>query len=187
METLTFNQLPEAVTRLLEKVDHIETLLTEHGTQQAGPNQPINIKEAADFLDLAVPTVYSKVSRKEIPVNKQGKRLYFYKSELEEWIRQGRKQTFSELRDSIVLPRRTYSKNRKSKWTNKAMRKLNCDDARKLSIVDYLAQCGFRPQYIKGVNHWYLSPIREENTASFKVNTQLNVWFDHGMGSVVIL
>jgi len=67
------------------------------------------------------------------------------------------------------------------------MRKLNCDDARKLSIVDYLAQCGFRPQYIKGVNHWYLSLIREENKASFKVNTQLNVWFDHGMGSVVIL
>jgi len=115
METLTFNQLPEAVTRLLEKIDHIETLLTEHGTQQAGPDQPINIKEAADFLDLAVPTVYSKVSRKEIPVNKKGKRLYFYKSELEEWIRQGRKQTFSELRDSIVLPRRSYSKSRKSK------------------------------------------------------------------------
>lgn len=62
------------------------------------------------------------------------------------------------------------------------MRKLNCDEARKLSIVDYLAQCGFLPQYIKGGNHWYLSPIREENTASFKVNTQLNVWFDHGMG-----
>jgi Toprim-like len=62
------------------------------------------------------------------------------------------------------------------------MRKLNCDEARKLSIVDYLAQCGFCPQYIKGANHWYLSPIREENTASFKVNTQLNAWFDHGMG-----
>ena len=62
------------------------------------------------------------------------------------------------------------------------MRKMNCDEARQISIIDYLAQCGFRPQYIKGVNHWYLSPIREENTPSFKVNTQLNAWFDHGMG-----
>jgi len=62
------------------------------------------------------------------------------------------------------------------------MRKMNCDEARQISITDYLAQCGFRPQYIKGVNHWYLSPIREENTASFKVNTQLNAWFDHGIG-----
>jgi hypothetical protein len=63
------------------------------------------------------------------------------------------------------------------------MRKMNCDEARQISIVDYLAQCGFRPQYIRGVNHWYLSPIREENTASFKVNIQLNAWFDHGMGA----
>jgi hypothetical protein len=31
------------------------------------------------------------------------------------------------------------------------MRKLNCDEARKLSIVDYLALCGFCPQYIKRV------------------------------------
>ena len=62
------------------------------------------------------------------------------------------------------------------------MRKMNCDEARQISIIDYLAQCGFRPQYIKGGNHWYLSPIREENTASFKVNIQLNAWFDHGIG-----
>jgi hypothetical protein len=62
------------------------------------------------------------------------------------------------------------------------MSKLNCDEARKLSIVDYLARCGFQPQYIKGADHWYLSPIREENTASFKVNTKLNAWYDHGIG-----
>jgi len=59
---------------------------------------------------------------------------------------------------------------------------MNCNQARQISIIDYLAKCGFRPQYINGVNHWYLSPIREENTASFKVNTQLNAWFDHGIG-----
>jgi hypothetical protein len=62
------------------------------------------------------------------------------------------------------------------------MKKLNCDEARQISIVDYLAQCGINPQYSKGVNHWYLSPIREENSASFKVNTKLNAWFDHGIG-----
>jgi len=43
------------------------------------------------------------------------------------------------------------------------MRKLNCDDARKLSIVNYLAQCGFCPQYIKEGNHWYLSPILQQH------------------------
>jgi hypothetical protein len=62
------------------------------------------------------------------------------------------------------------------------MKKLNCDEARQISIVDYLAQCGITPQNIKGANHWYLSPIREENTPSFKVNTNLNSWYDHGIG-----
>jgi excisionase family DNA binding protein len=113
MEIITFDKLPEAVSLLLEKVTRIENLLNGPPLQQPEQDEPLNIKRAAKFLDLAVPTVYSKVSRKEIPVNKQGKRLYFYKSELEEWIRQGRKRTFNELRENIVLPRRTYSSRRK--------------------------------------------------------------------------
>jgi excisionase family DNA binding protein len=112
MEIITFDKLPEAVTLLLEKVSNIEALLTGQYLQQPEQDEPLNIIKAAKFLDLAVPTVYSKVSRKEIPVNKQGKRLYFYKSELEEWIRQGRKHTTNELRESIALPRRSITKRR---------------------------------------------------------------------------
>ncbi len=106
METLTFDQLPHAVSQLLEKVNHIENLLSG---QQSLPEQDnlFTITRPPGFLNLAVPTLYSKVSRKEIPVNKQGKRLYFYKLELEDWIKQGRKQTYSELRESIQLPRRS--------------------------------------------------------------------------------
>ncbi len=29
---------------------------------------------------------------------------------------------------------------------------------------------------------WYLSPLREEKTASFKINTEKNIWYDHGAG-----
>jgi len=59
---------------------------------------------------------------------------------------------------------------------------LNCNQARQIPIVEYLAQCGFQPQYIKGADHWYLSPIRDEKTPSFKVNTKRNAWFDFGIG-----
>jgi len=111
METLTFDQLPHAVSQLLEKVNHIENLLSGQPLQQPERDNLFTITQAAKFLNLAVPTLYSKVSRKEIPVNKQGKRLYFYKSELEDWIKQGRKQTYSELRESIQLPRRPFKKN----------------------------------------------------------------------------
>jgi excisionase family DNA binding protein len=114
METLTFDQLPQAVTQLLEKVNHIESLLTENGIHSPETDNLFTITQAATFLNLAVPTLYSKVSRKEIPVNKRGKRLYFYKSELEDWIRQGRKKTYTEIRDSIALPRRITQNQRRA-------------------------------------------------------------------------
>jgi hypothetical protein len=59
---------------------------------------------------------------------------------------------------------------------------LKCNQARQIPIVEYLAQCGINPEYIRGNNHWYLSPLREEKHASFKVDARLNAWYDHGLG-----
>lgn len=62
------------------------------------------------------------------------------------------------------------------------MKKLSCADARKFDLVDYLASLGYQPQKIRGNDYWYLSPLREEKTPSFKVNRQKNLWYDHGTG-----
>ncbi len=42
------------------------------------------------------PTVYGWVNAGTIPVHKGGKKLRFLKSEIDNWLRQGRKKTFSE-------------------------------------------------------------------------------------------
>lgn len=47
----------------------------------------IDIDEAAAFLGLQRPTLYTKVSKRQIPFMKQGKRLYFSKTDLTEWIK----------------------------------------------------------------------------------------------------
>lgn len=62
------------------------------------------------------------------------------------------------------------------------MKKLSCKEANKISIVTYLSSIGLVERYIRGQDYWYLSPFRKEATPSFKVNTNLNVWYDHGMG-----
>ncbi|RKR84407.1 Toprim domain-containing protein [Mucilaginibacter gracilis] len=62
------------------------------------------------------------------------------------------------------------------------MGKLTCDTAKQIDLVDYLASLGYQPQKISRQDYWYLSPLREENDASFKVNRKLNVWYDHAMG-----
>ncbi len=59
---------------------------------------------------------------------------------------------------------------------------LTCEQAREIDMVDYLSKAGFQPQRIRDHNYWYLSPLREERTASFKVNRKLNRWYDHGIG-----
>ena len=61
-------------------------------------------------------------------------------------------------------------------------RHLTCAQAKENDMVDYLANKGFQPAKIKGNNFWYRSPLRQENTASFKVNRKLNRWYDFGIG-----
>jgi len=55
-------------------------------------------------------------------------------------------------------------------------------DAKQKDLVDYLASLDHQPQKIRGNDHWYLSPLREEKTPSFKVNKKFNIWYDHGIG-----
>lgn len=60
---------------------------------------------------------------------------------------------------------------------------LTLAEIKELDIVDYLLELGYEPHKIRNVDHWYLSPFRNERTASFKVNRNLNRWYDHGIGS----
>nr|WP_295933330.1 toprim domain-containing protein [uncultured Dyadobacter sp.] len=59
---------------------------------------------------------------------------------------------------------------------------MTCEQAKQISMVDLLEHCHIRPQYVRGQDHWYLSPFRDEKTPSFKVNSRLNLYYDHGNG-----
>jgi len=57
-----------------------------------------------------------------------------------------------------------------------------CAQANSMDLVDYLESLGHRPQQIRGEDYWYLSPLRVEKKASFKVDRKRNIWYDHGIG-----
>ena len=59
---------------------------------------------------------------------------------------------------------------------------MNLRNIKQQSIVDYLQQHGCSPQHIRGNAYWYCSPLRKEHTASFKVNTERNQWYDFATG-----
>lgn len=60
--------------------------------------------------------------------------------------------------------------------------RLSVEKARQIDMVNYLFNLGYAPAKIRGNNYWYLSPLRNEKTASFKVDRKLNRWYDHGIG-----
>lgn len=62
------------------------------------------------------------------------------------------------------------------------MEKLTCAEAKQIDFVSFLASLGHLPAKIRGEDYWFLSPFREERTASFKVNRKQNIWYDHSSG-----
>lgn len=59
---------------------------------------------------------------------------------------------------------------------------MNIEEAKQIDIVDFLERIGISPSRISGNSYWFLSPFREERTASFKVNRNLNRWYDFAEG-----
>ena len=100
-QTLTFDQLPKAVTDLKNEFSELKRLLIEKQEEKnptVQPDQLLTIDEVAELLHLAKPTVYSKHSRGELPgVCKRGKRLYFQRDVIVNWIKEGRKKSNAEI------------------------------------------------------------------------------------------
>ena len=60
--------------------------------------------------------------------------------------------------------------------------KLSCENARKIPIVKALEFLGHLPTRNSEKEAWFLSPLRSETQASFKISKILNCWYDHGLG-----
>ena len=57
---------------------------------------------------------------------------------------------------------------------------MTIEEAKQVRIVDFLAQLGQNAKYVKSDQYWYLSPLRDEQSPSFKVNDRVNEWYDFG-------
>lgn len=59
---------------------------------------------------------------------------------------------------------------------------MNIEQAKYIPISEILDKLNCTPSRIAGYDLYYLSPLRQEKTASFHVNTAKNIWYDHGIG-----
>ena len=55
-------------------------------------------------------------------------------------------------------------------------------EIKSIPLAAFLSQLGHEPAARKGTMLWYKSPLRQEQTPSFKVETTINCWYDFGLG-----
>lgn len=89
---------------IIQRLDAIERLLIEIKTGSSIENVPtwngnelMNVQQVAEYLTLSVQTIYGLVHKMEIPNFKRGKRLYFKRTEIDDWIGKSRRKTRVEI------------------------------------------------------------------------------------------
>ena len=55
-------------------------------------------------------------------------------------------------------------------------------EIKSIPLAAFLSRLGHEPAARKGTRLWYRSPLRQEHTPSFKVDTAINCWYDFGIG-----
>jgi excisionase family DNA binding protein len=100
-ENLSFERLPQIVNDLTNEIMELKNLL--EGIPQPSPSQItsiLTVDDTAVFLDLKKPTIYSKVSRGELPHIKRNGRLYFERQKLIEYLESGRVMSDAEIKEN---------------------------------------------------------------------------------------
>ncbi|SIQ52838.1 helix-turn-helix domain-containing protein [Pontibacter lucknowensis] len=86
-----------------KRIDRIESILLNiqerldktDSTQSTGDF--LTVDEAAAYLNISKSAIYEKTSSRSIPHLKKGKRLYFVKQELADWVKTSRQRTIAEI------------------------------------------------------------------------------------------
>lgn len=97
---LTFDGLPMAIHELTSEFREFRRqFLEREKIFQPEADHWFNLKELCEYLPdkPTKATLYSWVSTGSIPVHKSSKKLRFLKSEIDEWLMQGRKKTLVEI------------------------------------------------------------------------------------------
>jgi excisionase family DNA binding protein len=107
MQAVVLTQL--STTELGQLVyEQVERFFAQQNPAQSKANRIGGIELAEEISGLKRPTIYNLVSTRQIPFSKQGKKLYFYETDLLKWLEDGKRKTQKEIAATAV----NYSVNR---------------------------------------------------------------------------
>lgn len=93
----TFEQTQRDVAEVKKDLKELKALLLEKAKNQSKTDDPLSIDEAVKLTGYTKPTIYGYCQKNEIPFHKKNGRLFFFKSEIIDWIKQGKQKTTLEI------------------------------------------------------------------------------------------
>ncbi len=105
MSAFSFNDIPEIMGVLLEKLNRVETLLENKQPKELKQDHWFDLDGLIEYdpEKRSKATFYGYVHRREIPHHKKGKKLLFLKSEIDEWLKKDRVFTSDEVVENAHL------------------------------------------------------------------------------------
>ncbi len=103
MEKLTFEQLPEAVALLLEKINRIEKLLSGGKAAETPLKTMLTINESAEYLGVCLSSMYKLTHRRELPIYKpSGGKVYIKCDDLVTYMTKNRLMSQNEIEKEAI-------------------------------------------------------------------------------------
>lgn len=92
-----FDTINERFDKLENQYRSLADLIRSNSKEDS--EELLTVQDASKLLNLSIPTIYTKVSKAELPVMKmkRSKRLYFSKTDLLEYLKEGKRKTVSEI------------------------------------------------------------------------------------------
>ena len=95
----SFEKLPQIVFQLVNEVKHLNSLVKDLSAKEIQTEERIDVTKVSETSGYSPNYIYQLVHKNEIPYHKAehgGRKLIFYRSEIEEWLKGKKQETNQE-------------------------------------------------------------------------------------------
>ena len=127
-KTLSFEQLPELIQNLVERIEALEKTVREKQQPQPLEGELVSVDDVCKLLGKSKSAVYRTVRCHDIPFIRQGNRLYFDRPTIKNWLE--KKQNIECIRqmdefEKFMTPTRGDTRIEDGRLFNKQTRRIH--------------------------------------------------------------
>jgi predicted DNA-binding transcriptional regulator AlpA len=93
----TFEKTQQDVLEVKNDLKELKAFLLNRAENQSKTDNPLTIDEVVELTSYTKNTIYGYCQKNEIPHHKKNGRLFFFASEIIDWIKLGKQKTIKEI------------------------------------------------------------------------------------------